>query len=150
MDWPGEIFVGNKTIRQQGNKWSSDCWWWGEILEITSPPLPPPSLFYSIPPSPLPHLFISAYTLSQRKTTFRDIHNMKCSWKNMILRGIFHAVSYFLYISCYIAEIWIAFLTVYSHLTIHIQYNHVERMEKKDERNKQHSKQHFECLQIII
>ena len=31
----------------------------------------------------------------------------------MILRGIFHVVSRFLYISCYIAEIFITFLTVY-------------------------------------
>ena len=117
------------------------------------PPPSPPSLFYSIPPSPLPHLFISAYTLSKRKTTFRDIHNMKCSWKNMILRGIFHAVSYFLYISCYIAEIWIAFLTVYSHLTIHIKYSHVEWVKEKEKQIKHQSKQFvktFECLQIII
>ena len=34
---------------------------------------------------------------------------MKYSGKNLILRGIVHVV--FFYISCYIAEIWIAFLT---------------------------------------
>ena len=38
---------------------------------------------------------------------------IKCSGENVILRGIFHVVYHvFLYISCYIAEIWIAFLTV--------------------------------------
>ena len=39
-------------------------------------------------------------------------YNMKCSGENVILRGIVHVVSGFpLYISCSIAEIWIAFLT---------------------------------------
>ena len=41
-------------------------------------------------------------------------YNMKCSGENVILHGIVHVVSgftVFLYISCYIAEIWIAFLT---------------------------------------
>ena len=42
-------------------------------------------------------------------------YNMKCSRENVILRGIFHVVYHvFIYISCYIVEIWIAFLTVYS------------------------------------
>ena len=42
-------------------------------------------------------------------------YNKKCSGGNVILHGIFHVVSRFLYISCYeyIAEIWIAFLTVH-------------------------------------
>ena len=40
---------------------------------------------------------------------------MQCSGEHVILRGIFHVVSGFpVYISCYIAEIWIAYLTVYS------------------------------------
>ena len=38
---------------------------------------------------------------------------MKCSGENVILRGIFHVLyNVFHYISCYIAEIWIAFPTV--------------------------------------
>ena len=41
-------------------------------------------------------------------------YNMKCSGENVILREIVHVVPGFplQYISCYIAEIWIAFLTV--------------------------------------
>ena len=43
-------------------------------------------------------------------------YNMQCSGEHVILRGIFHVVSGFpVYISCYIAEIWIAYLTVYSY-----------------------------------
>ena len=43
-------------------------------------------------------------------------YNMKCSGENVILGGIVHVVSGFplQYISCYIAEILIAFLTGYS------------------------------------
>ena len=43
-------------------------------------------------------------------------YNMECGAQNEIQRGIFHVVSRFLYISCYIAEIWItsvSFWTVY-------------------------------------
>ena len=40
-------------------------------------------------------------------------YNMKCSGENVILRGIVHVVSGFPLHSCYIAEIWIAFLTGY-------------------------------------
>ena len=46
-------------------------------------------------------------------------YNMKCSGENLILRGIVHVVSIvFLIISCYIAEIWIAFLTVYTYIVV--------------------------------
>ena len=39
---------------------------------------------------------------------------MKCSWENVILRGICHVVSGFpLHFMIYIAEIWITFGTVY-------------------------------------
>ena len=42
-------------------------------------------------------------------------YNIKCRGGNVILCGIFHVLQYhiFLFISCYIAEIWIAFLTVH-------------------------------------
>ena len=40
--------------------------------------------------------------------------NMKCSGGNVMLRGRFCAVSGFPLYLCYIAEIWIAFLTMYS------------------------------------
>ena len=40
-------------------------------------------------------------------------YNMKCSGENVILRGIVHVVSGFPLHLCYIAEIWIAFLTGY-------------------------------------
>ena len=36
---------------------------------------------------------------------------MKCNGENVVLRGTFHVVARFLYILCYIAEIWITFLT---------------------------------------
>ena len=48
---------------------------------------------------------IGAYTVP--KEIYFPRYNMKCSGENLILRGIFHVVSY------YIAEIWITFLTVY-------------------------------------
>ena len=50
------------------------------------------------------------YTLSQRKSTFRDItwNGAGKTW----YYEIFHVAQAFLYISCYIAEILIAFLTV--------------------------------------
>ena len=64
----------------------------------------------------------SLYATTVRILSYTRIHcpkgyplpryNMKCSRENVILRGIFHLVSRFLYFSCYIAEIQIAFLTV--------------------------------------
>ena len=39
------------------------------------------------------------------------LYYMKCSGENVILRGKVHVVSVFLYISCSIAEILIAFIT---------------------------------------
>ena len=41
-------------------------------------------------------------------------YSTKCSGENEILRGIFRVAPRFLYISCYISEIWITFCTVYS------------------------------------
>ena len=51
-------------------------------------------------------------------------YNKKCSGENEILRGIFHLVQYhvFLFISCYVAEIWITFWTV--GYTDHLQYHY--------------------------
>ena len=41
-------------------------------------------------------------------------YNMKCTGENEILRGIFDVLSRFpvLFISCYVADMWITFWTV--------------------------------------
>ena len=53
-------------------------------------------------------------------------YKKKCSGENEILCGIFHLVQYhvFLFISCYVAEIWIIFLDSVEGYTDHLQYHY--------------------------
>ena len=80
------------------------------------------SVILSPPPSPPSPCGSPPLNIKHRHTVPKVIdfprYKNKCSVENVILRGIFHLVSGFLYISCYIAETWSAFLTVHTSIRI--------------------------------